>query len=182
MEHFTSRLILREMRMDDLHAIHAYASDIDNVLYMTWGPNTLEETERFLKETLQKESQSPRTSYDFAIVLKSDGRMIGGIGLYLNETLDEGMMGWIIHRNYWNQGYVTESARHVLSYAFDSLGLRRVTATCDAENIGSFRIMEKIGMRKEAHFVQSRIFRKDMGYRDELHYAILASEYRHPFK
>jgi [ribosomal protein S5]-alanine N-acetyltransferase len=173
----TERLIIRDMQMDDLESIHRYASDFDHVKYMTWGPNTYEETRHFLVDAIDKNGKVPRKNYDLAITNKKDSNMIGGIGIYLNDEMDQAMIGWILHKDFWNQGYVTEAANALMDYAFNQLGLRRIYATCDAENIASFRVMEKLGMRKEAHFVLSRMFRKEMGYRDELHYAILKSEY-----
>jgi [ribosomal protein S5]-alanine N-acetyltransferase len=169
----TKRLIIRDMQMTDLYSIHRYGSDLEHVKYMTWGPNSLEETQRFLTEAVQKNQATPRKNYDLAITEKDDGQVIGGIGIYLNDEMNEAMIGWIIHKDHWNQGYVTEAAFALLDYGFNTLGLRRMVATCDAENIASWRVMEKIGMRKEAHFVKSRIFRKEMGYRDEFHYALL---------
>jgi RimJ/RimL family protein N-acetyltransferase len=173
----TERLIIRDMQMNDLDSIHRYASDFIHVKYMTWGPNTMEETMRFLVEAIEKNTMEKRKNYDLAIVNNLDQTMMGGIGIYLNDDMDQGMMGWILHKDYWNQGYVTEAAKALMDYAFHHLNLRRIYATCDAENIASWRVMEKLGMRKEAHFVLSRMFRKEMGYRDELHYAILKSEY-----
>lgn len=173
----TKRLIIREMQFTDLETIHRYASDLEHVKFMTWGPNTLEETKHFLNDAIEKNQAIPRKSYDLAITRKEDGQMLGGIGIYLNDAMNEAMIGWIIHKDYWNQGYLTEAAFALLDYGFHTLGLRRMTATCDAENTASWRVMEKLGMRKEAHFVKSRIYRESMGYRDELHYAILKDEF-----
>ncbi len=177
MNMITERLIIRDMHLSDLENIHRYASDFLHVKYMTWGPNTYEETKRFLVEAIEKNNMKPRKNYDLAITDKKSGTMMGGIGIYLNDDMDQAMMGWIIHKDYWNQGFVTEAAKALMDFAFNVLDLRRIYATCDAENIASWRVMEKLGMRKEAHFVLSRMFRKEMGYRDELHYAILKSEY-----
>lgn len=177
MKLITKRLIIRDMEITDLEDIHRYGSDFEHVRYMTWGPNTIEETTRFLMDAIEKNNTLPRKNFDLAITKMEDAQMIGGIGIYLNDEMNEAMIGWIIHRDYWNQGYVTEAASALLDYGFKKLGLRRIYATCDAENIGSWRVMEKIGMRKEAHFVKSRIYHKELGYKDELHYAILKDEY-----
>lgn len=64
-------------------------------------------------------------------------------------------VGWEVHRDYWRQGYGTEMGKTMLRLGFDILGLRRITTCCNARNRGSFRIMEKIGMRREAHFIKA---------------------------
>lgn len=173
----TERLIIRDMQLCDFNSIHRYGSDVEHVKYMTWGPNSEAETMDFLVKAIEKNNAIPRTSYDLAMTLKTDQRMIGGIGIYINDDFKEAMIGWILQKEYWNNGYTTEAAKALIDYGFNILELRRIVATCDAENIASWKVMEKLGMRREAHFVKSRMYRKDMGYRDELHYAILREEF-----
>jgi RimJ/RimL family protein N-acetyltransferase len=80
-----------------------------------------------------------------------------------------------VGRSHWNQGYVTEAATAMLRYAFENNGLHKVYATADARNIGSIRVMQKIGMTQEAHLRQHRFYRGE--YADEVQYGILASEW-----
>ena len=70
----------------------------------------------------------------------------------LSAENKEGEIGYILNRRYWNQGYMTEAARKVVSFGFEQLGLHRIIATCDPANIGSYRVMEKIGMQREGLF------------------------------
>lgn len=173
----TDRLLLRELRASDENDIHEYASDPEVVRLMIWGPNTRELTQDFLARALQTQTQWPRADVGLAIELRSERRMIGSIGLRRkdgsNHTAD---FGYVLNRQYWGHGYMTESARAILNVAFKQLNLHRVWATCHAENRASYRVMEKLGMRREALFVKNAWEKGE--WRDTYLYAILAEEWR----
>ncbi len=175
----TERVILRPFTKTDVDAVHAYASDIGNVRYMIWGPNEQEDTEAFIDECLSKAEETPRLNYDFAVTLKDSGKLVGGCGIYLNKDQTEGMLGWILHRDYWKQGYTPEAAMALLKFGFKTLKLHRIYATCNADNYGSWRVMEKCGMRREAHFKRARYGRvgDEKVWYDEYHYATLSEEW-----
>ena len=172
----TERLLLREFCADDEEDIHAYASDPEVVRLMIWGPNTPAMTKMYLAGALKEQDEWPRASVSLAIELKSDRRVLGSIGLRIkdekNRTAD---LGYVLARAHWGQGYMAEAGRAVLDAAFRQVGLHRVWATCDPRNRASYRVMEKLGMRREAHF------RKDVmekgEWRDSYLYAILAEEW-----
>lgn len=128
---------------------------------------------------LETQAQSPAASdsvYPFAVTLRSDGRLIGGCDLNVHGS--QGEVGWILHRDYWRQGYGSELAAALLAYGFERLGLRRIIARCDAENIASYRIMEKNGMRREGLALAVRPDKNGGDtYGDELTYAILRDEW-----
>lgn len=174
----TERLRLRPFREDDFEAVHRYAGVYENVRYMIWGPNSEEDTRRFLREAAEQGKASPRWKWDFAVTLKDGGALIGGCGLYL-KTRDEAELGWILQRDYWKRGYGTEFARELLRFGFEDLKLHRICATCFAENYGSYRVMERNGMRLEGVFRQNRPGRPcdaEKWY-DERHYALLKEEW-----
>ncbi len=104
----TKRLILREFSHVDFKDVHAYSSNLENIKYMIWGPNSEEDTIEFLDDCISNIDEKPRTKYNFAITLKETGKVIGGCSVYLNNELYEGMLGWILHKDYWKQGYMTE--------------------------------------------------------------------------
>jgi RimJ/RimL family protein N-acetyltransferase len=112
----------------------------------------------------------------FAIVF--NGRVIGGTHLTLSDTPAHKVagLGYGIGPAYWNHGYTTEVAEAILRYAFETAGLARVFATADANNLGSIRVMQKIGMKQEALLRKHRTYRAE--HADEVHYGILASEWR----
>ena len=175
----TERLVLREFSHADFEAVHAYSSSIENIKYMLWGPNSDEDTIEFLDDCISYIDMEPRKQYDFAITLKENGKVIGGCGIYLNDTLEEASLGWIRHKDYWKKGYGTEVGKELVRFAFEELKLHRLYATCDAENYGSYRVMENIGMRKEGHFIKSRrVTGFNDEWRDELLYGILSEEWK----
>ena len=143
----TRRLLLRPLGTGDLETVHAYASVRENCLYMMHCPNdSREETLGFL-QAVEAEWQKERPGfYEFAVTL--EGRQIGAVSVYPDEAGVSGELGWILHRDYWGQGYAAEAAGAVRDFALGELGLRRLTAHCDARNTGSFRIMEKLGMTR----------------------------------
>jgi ribosomal-protein-alanine N-acetyltransferase len=176
----TRRMLLRPFSSGDFDAVHSYASSPENVKYMIWGPNNEQATKIFLAECEKKWAEEPVSEYEFAIVLKETGNVIGGCGIYLNKERYEAMLGWILHRDYWKRGLMPEAASALLGFGFGKLGLHRIYAICNAENYGSYRVMEKIGMRREAHFIKNRYGRAGEAEKwyDEYHYAILSEEWR----
>ncbi len=177
----TKRLLLRELRADDENDIHEYASDPEVVRLMIWGPNTRETTREFLERALQSQTAWPRPEVGLAIELKSERKLIGSIGLRMkDETSRAADIGYVLNRNYWGHGYMTESTRAVLDVAFKQLKLHRVWATCDMRNRASYRVMERLGMRREGAFVKIAMEKGE--WRDTYLYAILAEEWRDGLK
>lgn len=173
----TPRLILREVTPDDFDDIHEYATDPEVIRYMNWGPNTRRVTRSVLNGWIKDQRRWPRRIVNMAAHHKADDRMIGAVRFAVIDpkslTCD---FGYSFNRAYWNRGLATEAAGALVDLAFERLGMRRVFATCDARNTGSWRVMEKLGMRREA------LFRQDVaahdGWRDTYLYAILKDEWR----
>jgi [ribosomal protein S5]-alanine N-acetyltransferase len=176
----TERLLLREFRVDDENGIHAYASDPEVVRLMKWGPNTPEQSRAFLQMVLTTQDQWPRPFVELAIELKGDGRMIGSIGLRVKDERNRAAdIGYVLAREDWGRGYMTEAARAILNVAFRQLDLHRVWATCNPRNHASYRVMEKLGMRREGHFREGAMEKGE--WRDSYLYAVLAEEWlAHP--
>ena len=169
----TERLLLRAFTQDDFDDVHAYATDDAVVRYMDWGPNTPEETQFFLERSFDAQLRWPRQDVNLAIEHVADGKVIGAIRLGVNdEATRTGDLGYSLASAYWRQGLGTEAARAMLGAGFEVLKLRRIWAECDVRNAGSWGIMEKLGMRREAHFRQDKPARD--GWRDSYLYAILA--------
>lgn len=81
----TERLLIREFEYEDYEEVHAYASDPLVAKYMIWGPNTEAETKDYINMTMELQKQSPRRDYEFAVVLKATGQLMGGCGIHLSE-------------------------------------------------------------------------------------------------
>jgi RimJ/RimL family protein N-acetyltransferase len=173
------RLRLREWREEDWPQAHVYASDPEVVRYLDWGPNTEEETRAFIRETMQARQASPRTRHDLAVALAENDRVIGGCRLWI-ESLQhrDGSIGYSLARAHWGQGYASELARGLLAFGFETLGLHRIWAIVEPDNLASAHVLEKAGMRREGHL---RDHRHAKGrWRDSLLYASLAPEWTGP--
>jgi [ribosomal protein S5]-alanine N-acetyltransferase len=175
----TERLVLREWEESDLPAILAYAADPEVVRYVTWGPNTAEQSRAFLQERMAAARVEPRLVYELAITLQATGELIGACGIRVFSAERRiADMGYVVRRDCWGSGYATECARALVRFGFERLGLHRIFATCDARNTGSAQVLQKAGMRLEG------IRRKDVWqhgeWRDTMMFAILVEEYRPP--
>lgn len=142
----TKRLLLRPLSLSDLNTVHEYACDLQNTKYMMFLPNdSIEETKNFLYSVEQEWQKEYPTFFEFAIVLND--LHIGAISISYCETKNQGEIGWILNKKYWNCGYVSEAAKAILTFARNQLRLQRVIAQCDYRNTASARVMEKIGMQ-----------------------------------
>ena len=166
----TGRLILRAISIDDQNAVQSWAGNPENTRYMSWGPNTEEETREFISKA--------KPGQDFAVVLRETGKVIGSCGIYPDSDNDTGELGWILHKDYWKRGYGTELGGELIRYGFDDLTLRRIFAPCAAVNYGSYRVMERNGMRREALHKKAMWARVDKEWIDMAVFAMLADEYR----
>jgi ribosomal-protein-alanine N-acetyltransferase len=168
----TDRLTLRDLEERDWEAVHSFASDAEVVRYVDWGPNTEDDTKKFIQRSIAGRREQPRKSYGFAIVLEEGDRLIGTCGIDLSDSINrEGCIGYCLNRHFWNQGYATETAGALLIFGFDQLNLHRIFALCDPENIASARVLEKVGMQLEGRFRERAWVRGK--WHDELVYAIL---------
>ena len=173
----TPRLVLREFREADLADIHRYGSDPMVSRFMTWGPNTEDETREFLDRKLAEQTVWPRAEVSMAAEIIATGRVMGALSLRFGRGESRtAEFGYSLGREHWGQGYATEAAGALIRHGFETLGLRRVVANCNVRNIGSWRVMEKLGMRREALFLKD--VRARRGWRDSYHYGLLAAEWR----
>lgn len=143
----TPRLVIRPVGPEDVEGRHAFASDLENTRYMMFLPNErVEETEQFVRKAVAEMAKDAPEYYEFAILL--EGVQIGGVGLYFLDQRDEAELGWILNKRYWGKGYAAEAVRAVMDWARRKWGIRRFIAMCDAENEASWRLMERLGMRR----------------------------------
>jgi ribosomal-protein-alanine N-acetyltransferase len=170
----TARLLLREFRSGDYEDIHAYASDLDAVRFMEWGPNSPETTRERLKTILSKQAVWPRTDVNLAVELLSEARVIGTISLNLDGQRGA-ELGYIYRSCDWRKGYAYEAASALITLAFRTLRLHRIWATCDARNARSIALFQKLELHQEGCFRKDRKVRD--GWRDTRIYAILEEEW-----
>ncbi|MER6911322.1 GNAT family N-acetyltransferase [Streptomyces sp. NPDC000594] len=172
----TERLVLRPFTAGDEEDMLEFESREDVARYLFNEPRTREDNARELaartgRTALRKEKD------ELIAAVELDGKVIGYVLLiWLSEEHRQGEFGYVFHPGFGGKGYATEAAAEMLRVAFDRLDLHRVIGRCDPRNTGSARVMERLGMRQEAHFVESEIFKGEWG--GELHYAMLAREWR----
>ncbi|MGB8000403.1 MAG: GNAT family protein [Anaerobacillus sp.] len=170
-----ARIQLRELRQEDWKSVHSYASIEEVCQYQPWGPNTEGESQAYVHAIIEDASLNPRKR--FAYVILEGESVIGVCELNVRDAANlYGEISYILHPDWWGQGFATEAATMLLSYAFDDLKLHKVSATCNPENIGSKRVLEKIGMVKEG------LLREHLkmlnGWRNSLLFSMLDREWK----
>jgi RimJ/RimL family protein N-acetyltransferase len=170
----TERLILRKLKEDDFDAVYSYINCAETGIYFPWGSNSEEEARYYIALAITEAGKEPIFHYHYAAVRKETDKLIGGC-----RVSCDGSLCWVLHRDYWNQGFGTEMGKAMMQYGFEELNLHRLFATCDTENTGSYRLMERLGMRREGTFLEYRPPNKlsDKKYGDCFIYAILKDEW-----
>ena len=171
-----NRVVLREMEEDDWVDVHKYASQEKVCQYQPWGPNTERESIDFVKQVIFDAEKKNRSRFVFAVILKGNGEMIGAGEINIRDYTNRiGEIAYIINPEYWGLGYATEIATVLISFGFAQLHFHRIFATCNPRNIGSSRVLEKVGMTMEGRIRESLLV-KD-GWRDSLIFGILKQEW-----
>lgn len=140
-----------------------------------WGPNTKEDTLNFIEMCVSQQSETPRKSYELAITLSETSEIIGAIGIRV-QKFGKSDIGYWVRKDMWGKGIATEATLGILDFGFNQLGLNKITATCSPDNLGSFRVLEKVGMIREGYLKDDIYVRGE--YRDTILMAILKSEYK----
>ncbi len=171
----TERIYLREFQVSDWPEVHKYASQERVCRYQPWGPNSLKESQSYVKQVLVDSEKEPRARYALAIINNNENRLIGAGELNIRDTHNKkGEIGYTINPDYWGKGIATDVATLLIGFGFHQLKLHRIYATCDPRNIGSIRVLEKAGMTKEGR-IRGDLLMKD-GWRDSLLFSVLENE------
>ena len=173
----TARLTLRPFEDGDLQAMCAYQSLPEVVRFLDRTPRTLAETQVALqKNKTQSFFTEEGSAINLAICLSETKQLLGEVILFLrSQDHRQAEIGFVFNPQFGGHGYATEAARAMLALGFEQLGFHRIFGRCDARNVASYRLMERLGMRREAHFVHNELFKGEWG--DKLVYAMLASEW-----
>lgn len=174
----TSRLHIRPIQSSDSHSLFIYRSDPETNRYLSLVPQSVGDVADFIAKTSDK-INLPGTWFQLVLVEKASGNLIGDIGLHFLETDAENMqveIGYTLDRNHRGQGYASEALRRIIDFLVNDLKKHRIIASIDPTNTDSIRLIERLGFRKEAHFVKSLFFHGQ--WVDDLIYATLASEWK----
>jgi RimJ/RimL family protein N-acetyltransferase len=153
----TARLILRDFVESDWTAVLAYQRDPRYLRLYDWSDRTEEDVRDFVGMFLDQQKRQPRTRFQLAVTLKSDGRLIGNCGIRLSAGWNvsperpshEAEIGYELAPDEWGRGYATEAAREIVRFGFEELGLHRIAAWTVADNTASARVLETVGMTLE---------------------------------
>lgn len=172
------RLIIRNFKDSDIESFLVYRNIPEVAKYQGWKiPYPRELAVQLVDEMRDVELPHVGHWMQLALELRETGEMIGDIGVRIKrEDPRQAVIGFTLAPIHWRKGYATEAITAVLGFLFDELGLHRVSADCDTENAGSWRTLEKVGFRREAHFVESYPMGDD--YASEYVYGMLQREWR----
>jgi ribosomal-protein-alanine N-acetyltransferase len=171
----TKRLILRKITLHDAQDMFEYASDPEVAKHTTWEAHqTIDTTNKVLQAYIQRYEK--QEVCEWGIVYKDNHKFIGtcGYGMWIPPH-QRAEIAYGLSRHYWGKGLMTEAIHKVLQFGFKTMDLNRIEARCFVENIGSERVMRKVGMILEGTLRQ-QMYAKGK-YRDLKLYAILRADY-----
>ena len=170
----TERFLFRKFNENDFSIIFAWHSCNENMGFRRDGTKTESDTRKYLSFIMAEANANVCKNFWFAVVRKADNKLVGeGIILDVPEKPE---LGWLVDKNCWGRGYGTEIGGGLLNYAFQILNVRRVIAACHVDNHASHKLMAKIGMRREAHFIKEKFYGDK--WCDRYQYAILHEEWQ----
>jgi RimJ/RimL family protein N-acetyltransferase len=174
----TSRLTLRPYERDDLAFLHSMFGRDDVVRFLPWTAMDLDQARAKLEQrVLQTHIEADADPLVLIAVESHSGRAVGEFMLRLRSLESrQGEIGWSLHPDAQGRGFATEGAREMFRLGFDELGLHRIAAGCDSRNTASLRVMERLGMRREADFVDYEYLKGE--WASEIVCAKLESEWR----
>ncbi|MGV9565790.1 GNAT family N-acetyltransferase [Streptomyces sp. NPDC003480] len=166
---------MSKIELSDWRAVHSWASLAQVCRFQVWGPNTEEETRAFLATAVEAWAYSPQQR--FAYAARVEGDIVGMGELHVrNRGQRQGEITYVVHPRVWGHGVGTAIGEELLTRGFDDLQLHRIYATCDPRNIGSARVLGKLGMTWEGRHRHTALIRD--GWRDSEIFSILEDEWR----
>jgi len=173
----TTRLILDPLRDEDTAAVFAYRSDPETSRYQGWKPADEAEVARFIANQRAQPFGTPDSWCQLAIRERASGELLGDFGVHFPPTLDDPIeFGLSLRPDARGLGFACESMEAAINLAFNRWGYRRVVASVDPRNTASVALCRTLGMRQEAHHVESYLFRGE--WVDDVVFALLAREWR----
>lgn len=172
----TKRTSLSLIRESDLELIHVLLSYPEVDRYNTLGiPKDLAETTAIMQPSIRANESGQ--AYTFAVRLKSDNTFIGIVGVVPGKPKYQSAEVYYKYAPvYWGNGYGVEVLNGLIDFCFNELKLRRVEAGCAVDNIGSIKVLEKVGMLREGR--KRLTLPLVSGWSDNFEYAILNTDKR----
>jgi ribosomal-protein-alanine N-acetyltransferase len=172
----TDRLILRKFTYEDWKDLYEYLSDEIVVKY--------EPYEVFTEDTCKQEAiRRSQNDAFWGVCLKENNQLIGNV-FFQQQSLKEFLtweIGYVFNPRYYGSGYATEACQRILKYAFEELGAHRIIGKCNPKNNASWKLLERLKMRREGHFKKPAFFKKTQDgkpiWHDAFQYSILEEEW-----
>ncbi|MDR4945454.1 GNAT family N-acetyltransferase [Neobacillus cucumis] len=177
----SNRLILRQFSKQDVDPFYLYRSNPDIAKFQSWEDYQYHDAEVFVERQSKFVPNQPGTWFQFAIALAETNQLIGDCALHtlLNEPrIVE--IGYTLSVEHQGNGYASEAVRALLGYLFKNLNKHKVMAFTDVRNEKSIQLLERIGMRREGHFLENYMSKGQ--WVDEYQYSLLQSEWENLYK
>ena len=174
----TERLLLRPFAETDFDALLAIQSHADVARYLYWDPRNAAEVREALDLKVRSTAiVAEGDNLSLAAVLRETGELIGDCSLHwVSAEHRQAEIGFIFHPDHHGHGFATEAAAALLALAFDDLAVHRVIGRLEARNTASARVLQRLGMRKEAHLIENEYVKRE--WQSEIVYALLDREWR----
>jgi [ribosomal protein S5]-alanine N-acetyltransferase len=173
----TTRLVIREISLNDHAHIRSYAKDQDAYRYMMLWLDTDEKIQAFIENAHTQSLSDQRKEYYLSIEAVDTGEFIGNCCIDIDhDSTTTAEIGYWLVRSCWGKGYATETARALVHYGFTKLGFHRIYAKCDDLNTASASVLEKTGMKYEGT-LREHLWLRDH-WRSSRYYGILKDEFR----
>jgi RimJ/RimL family protein N-acetyltransferase len=170
----TPRLKLRRFSADDWRDLYEYLSQEETVKFEPYGVFT---------EEMAKAEAARRTDdmAFWACELNSSGKVIGNVYL-AEQDCGNWEIGYVFNQNFWHNGYASEAVKAMMNWAFNENNTHRITAMCNPANVASWKLLERVGMRREGHLESNIFFSKDPNgnpiWQNTYIYAVLQGEWK----
>lgn len=173
----TQRLVIRELEANDGPRIFSYHKHPEVARWQSWGTESVDVIQSFIRGLASVEPGTPGKWYQVGIYLQENDKLVGDCGFrVLENDPEQAEIGITLATEFQGKGYAAEALGALLQYLFTELKKHRVIGSVDPRNVLSMKLLERVGMRKEAHFVKSLWFREE--WVDDAVFAMLAEEWR----
>jgi RimJ/RimL family protein N-acetyltransferase len=174
MEIVTARLRIDALHREDAEVLYAYRADPAVSRYQSWKPASVAEAGTFIEAQQRVTPDTPGSWWQRAIRLRDPAALIGDLGLHFTDAATV-ELGITLAPAQHHHGYAREALEMILDFVFGGLRKHRVFASVDPRNVACVKLLEGLGMRREAHFRES--LRDGDGWADDLVYAMLEREW-----
>jgi RimJ/RimL family protein N-acetyltransferase len=176
----TERLLIRELKKEDIENLFILVNDLDVSQYLAVVPYpyTKKDGEWFVNNCKEESKKNPRENYELAIELKDTKRLIGVIGLTKVNKLDEkATIGYWLGKKYWRKGIMYEAVMEVIRFGFEDLKLQRIEISASTENEASNNLIKKLGAKYEGTARRGHRTKSTGKFHDINNYGLLKEDF-----